>query len=146
MFLFAESNYFSCQLRLTSMTFPAYLKFALLCLLKWLQIYIMDPILWLLTSRTTRFGRVQKSKQLWQEFHLNDGDYETCAQLVKIWFKATYCSSVGSNLSNFFYTHVSYLHPKAVFKTPQLSLLTVSSTHFVFVNTRPSTDIYNLDK
>ena len=87
--------------------------YLLLHFLKWLQTYLVDPILWIFTGFTTLKGPMDGS--FWKAFIESNSEklpsdssvvqksqsdetrLEKSAQIVDIWFRAAYCYKFGQN-------------------------------------------------
>jgi hypothetical protein len=75
---------------------------------KWLQKYVIDPVLWIFTGYTTLGGRQKRSKCVdvfereilptdssgKKKLH-DERPFEESAQIVTVWFKAAYCDTIG---------------------------------------------------
>jgi len=95
------------RLHIQVMLHSGYLYF-LLHFCKWLQKYVIDPVLWIFTGYTTLGGR-QKNSKFVDVFEreilpiassgkrklLVESPFEESAQIVKIWLKAAYCETIG---------------------------------------------------
>ncbi len=87
--------------------------YLLLHFFKWLQTYLVDPILWIFTGFTTLKGPMDGS--FWKAFiesnseklppdisvvqksQLDETRLEKSAQIVDVWFRAAYCYKFGQN-------------------------------------------------
>ena len=84
-------------------------------LFKWIQKYIVDPILDYFGHYTTLDGsRTER---------LVNKKYETSAQRVKVLARGTYCVPAFHMLHNFFYTHIEYIHPKQILESDSTTLM-----------------------
>ena len=112
--------------------------FWFLLLLKWLQKYLLDPILLILFDKSTRSGPGPERKKRLK--------YETSAQRVKIWFRGSYSPAVLHSPVNFMYTHLEYLHPNEVLKRDNITLQGVDGNYAWFCVTDKNVNVYDLKK
>ena len=89
--------------------------FWLISVLKWIQKFVLDPILSLIFGYTTLHGTLKE-----QEIRIQ---YEKSAQRVKILCRGAYSMGIAHFLENFLYKHVEYLHPKEVLKSDNITLM-----------------------
>ena len=112
LFLDSPNNQFRSALDIEVMLHSGYFYF-LLHFCKWLQKYVIDPVLWIFTGYTTLGGRQKRSKFVdifereilptdssGKRKLLDRRPFEESAQIVKIWFKAAYCETIGEYFWN----------------------------------------------
>ena len=54
-----------------------------------------------------------------------------------------YMFLVGTDLTQFLYTHVTYVHPEFVLGKANISIHSVTQDHVIFAMTRRNVDVYN---
>ena len=108
-------------------------QFWLVFLLKFLQFYLVDPILNLIFGWTSANGGGRNCD-------------DKSAQLVRIWMRGWFCSVMGSTLDDFLYCHVSYVHPAFVLGKANISLMSTSSKIVVFAVCPQHIDLANFSR
>ena len=92
------------------------LAFWIILVLKWLQKYIVDPILDFCLGYRTLKGSAKNPLEM---------PYEKSAQRVKILGRGAYSIGAAHFLENFFYKHIEFIHPEEVLKSDNISLMVI---------------------
>ena len=106
-----------------------HLQFWLVFLLKFLQFYLVDPILNLIFGWTSANGK--------------KSDDDKSAQLVRVWMRGSFCSVMGPTLEDFLYCHISHVDPAFVLGKTNISLMSTSSKIVVFAVCPQHIDLAN---
>ena len=106
------------------------LQFHFILLLKWIQDFLLDPILNLLFKTTTKNGPQNSERK-----------YANSAQRVKIRTRGAYSVGTFHSLENYLYTHQSYCHPNVVLKNDRITLQGVDDQFAWFCITEDSVDV-----
>ena len=112
--------------------------FYLVLTLKWIQSYVLDPILDLTFGFTTKFGTKTE--------RLKSVNYAQSAQKVKIWARGAYSVGTFHSPKNFLYTHKSYFHPNEVLSKDNITLQGVVSKNAWFCVTEEIVDVNDVSK
>lgn len=97
------------------------LAFWVILVLKWLQRYIVDPILHCCIGYRTLKGSNKDPLAM---------PYEKSAQRVKVLGRGAYSVATAHFLENFFYKHIEFIHPKEVLKSDNITLMVSQKRYF----------------